>query len=266
MLPKGSSISGAFGGRARAPAHRLRSPSRGTSEGQGGSGEGRQEGNQKGRRKGKERRKKRQRSYRCFFCRRAATSDCRSRQARGRSPVADGGIRERPERGGGAPGVQKGRDRDAKCQGEPHPTRSCRRSGDGRGVCLYVGCRSSTSRAAVGKENATWGNIVRVKAWGFVLMASHRRPHCALLPHFPCPLVYPCRSDDEKLSMPGEDAADMLRLLRDDLIARIERRAAARKLSAGAACTEDQESLTVELEERLRRHWPRKGRTEVSKW
>lgn len=66
-----------------------------------------------------------------------------------------------------------------------------------------------------------------------------------------------------KLSMPEEAAADMLRLLRDDLISRIERRAVARKLSAGEACTEAQESLTVELEERLRKHWPRKGRTEV---
>lgn len=69
-----------------------------------------------------------------------------------------------------------------------------------------------------------------------------------------------------KLSMPGEATADMLRLLRDDLISRIENRAAARKMSASAACTEAQESLTVELEERLRKHWPRKGRTEVLQW
>ena len=44
---------------------------------------------------------------------------------------------------------------------------------------------------------------------------------------------------------------------------RTERRSAARKAAAEAACQEAQEILTEELEERLRKHWPRKGRTEV---
>lgn len=55
----------------------------------------------------------------------------------------------------------------------------------------------------------------------------------------------------------------MVRSLRDDLMARTEARAAARGASAEAACGDAQEALTEELEERLRKHWPRKGRTEV---
>lgn len=55
----------------------------------------------------------------------------------------------------------------------------------------------------------------------------------------------------------------MFSSLRDDLMARTEAKAAAREAAAKKACVEAQEALTEELEERLRKHWPRKGRTEV---
>lgn len=56
----------------------------------------------------------------------------------------------------------------------------------------------------------------------------------------------------------------MLRSLRDDLIKAMERGAEEREELARAACSGIQASLTEELEERLRKHWPRKGRTEVT--
>lgn len=55
----------------------------------------------------------------------------------------------------------------------------------------------------------------------------------------------------------------MFSLLRDDLVSRTETRAAVRVAAAEGACLEAQEYLAEELEERLRKHWPRKGRTEV---
>ena len=56
----------------------------------------------------------------------------------------------------------------------------------------------------------------------------------------------------------------MIASLRDDLVTRTEIKSAARRAAAEAACQEAQEILTEELEERLRKHWPRKGRTEVN--
>lgn len=55
----------------------------------------------------------------------------------------------------------------------------------------------------------------------------------------------------------------MFSSLRDELVGRMETKAAAREAAAEIACLEAQETLTEELEERLRKHWPRKGRTEV---
>lgn len=63
--------------------------------------------------------------------------------------------------------------------------------------------------------------------------------------------------------MPVEEAAVLFSSLRDDLVARAEVMAEARGAAADSACVEAQEALTEELEERLRKHWPRKGRTEV---
>lgn len=63
--------------------------------------------------------------------------------------------------------------------------------------------------------------------------------------------------------MPVDETSTMLESLRDDVIQRIETRAAERAASAQAACSDIQEALTEKLEERLRKHWPRKGRTEV---
>eukprot|EP00904_Undaria_pinnatifida_P004042 jgi/Undpi1/13639/HiC_scaffold_9.g03293.m1 len=68
----------------------------------------------------------------------------------------------------------------------------------------------------------------------------------------------------EELTFPLEETSTMIAALRDDLMTRTERRSAARKAAAEAACQEAQEILTEELEERLRKHWPRKGRTELS--
>lgn len=56
----------------------------------------------------------------------------------------------------------------------------------------------------------------------------------------------------------------MFSSLRDELMGRMEAKAAAREATAESACLEAQETLTEELEERLRKHWPRKGRMEVS--
>ncbi|CAM9256084.1 unnamed protein product [Ectocarpus sp. 12 AP-2014] len=67
----------------------------------------------------------------------------------------------------------------------------------------------------------------------------------------------------EELSMPVEEASALLSSLRDDLVSRTETRAAVRVAAAESACLEAQEYLSEELEERLRKHWPRKGRTEV---
>lgn len=55
----------------------------------------------------------------------------------------------------------------------------------------------------------------------------------------------------------------MLQSLRDSLVTRIEARAAARRTATTSSCVEIREMLTDELEERLRKHWPRKGRTQV---
>ncbi|CAN0359044.1 unnamed protein product [Ectocarpus sp. 12 AP-2014] len=66
-----------------------------------------------------------------------------------------------------------------------------------------------------------------------------------------------------QLSMPVEEASALLSSLRDDLVSRTETRAAVRVAAAESACLEAQECLSEELEERLRKHWPRKGRTEV---
>lgn len=63
--------------------------------------------------------------------------------------------------------------------------------------------------------------------------------------------------------MSVDDLSSMLHSLRDDLIARVEARARTRQVETTTACAETQEILTEELEERLRKHWPRKGRTEV---
>ena len=57
----------------------------------------------------------------------------------------------------------------------------------------------------------------------------------------------------------------MIASLRDDLVARTEIRSSARRAAAQAACQEAQEILTEEPEERLRKHWPRMGRTEVGR-
>lgn len=63
--------------------------------------------------------------------------------------------------------------------------------------------------------------------------------------------------------MPVEEASILFSSLRDDLMARTEAKAATRGAAANSDCLEAQEALTEELEERLRKHWPRKGRTEV---
>lgn len=63
--------------------------------------------------------------------------------------------------------------------------------------------------------------------------------------------------------MPVEEASALLSSLRDDLVSRTETRTAVRVAAAESACLEVQEYLAEELEERLRKHWPRKGRTEV---
>ncbi|CAN0397700.1 unnamed protein product, partial [Laminaria digitata] len=68
-----------------------------------------------------------------------------------------------------------------------------------------------------------------------------------------------------KLTLPLEETSSMLASLRDDLMTRTEGKSSARRAAAQAACQEAQEILTEELEERLRKHWPRKGRTEVNK-
>eukprot|EP00903_Cladosiphon_okamuranus_P015016 g13894.t1 len=67
----------------------------------------------------------------------------------------------------------------------------------------------------------------------------------------------------QELSMPVAEASVMFSSLRDELVGRMEKKAAAREVAAEIACLEAQEALTEELEERLRKHWPRKGRTEV---
>lgn len=63
--------------------------------------------------------------------------------------------------------------------------------------------------------------------------------------------------------MSVDDLSSMLHSLRDDLVTRVEARARARQVETTTVCAETQEILTEELEERLRKHWPRKGRTEV---
>lgn len=63
--------------------------------------------------------------------------------------------------------------------------------------------------------------------------------------------------------MPVAYASVMFSSLRDELVGRMEAKAAAREAATESACLEVQEALTEELEERLRKHWPRKGRTEV---
>lgn len=70
-------------------------------------------------------------------------------------------------------------------------------------------------------------------------------------------------SNRSQLSMPVKEASALFSSLRDDLMARTEAKAATRAATAESDCLEAQETLTEELEERLRKHWPRKGRTEV---
>ncbi|CAM9524177.1 unnamed protein product, partial [Sphacelaria rigidula] len=67
----------------------------------------------------------------------------------------------------------------------------------------------------------------------------------------------------EEVWMSVDDLSSMLHSLRDDLVTRVEARARARQVETTTVCAETQEILTEELEERLRKHWPRKGRTEV---
>ncbi|CAM9400850.1 unnamed protein product [Ectocarpus fasciculatus] len=88
--------------------------------------------------------------------------------------------------------------------------------------------------------------------------AARRRAEERLVPRDPTGEVVM-----EELSMPVEEASAMFSLLRDDLVSRTETRAAVRVAAAESACLEAQEYLAEELEERLRKHWPRKGRTEV---
>ncbi|CBJ30237.1 conserved unknown protein [Ectocarpus siliculosus] len=88
--------------------------------------------------------------------------------------------------------------------------------------------------------------------------AARRRAEERLVPRDPTGEVVM-----EELSMPVEEASALLSSLRDDLVSRTETRAAVRVAAAESACLEAQEYLSEELEERLRKHWPRKGRTEV---
>ncbi|CAM9618005.1 unnamed protein product [Scytosiphon promiscuus] len=84
--------------------------------------------------------------------------------------------------------------------------------------------------------------------------AARRRAEERLVPRDPT---------GEALSMPVGEAAVLFSSLRDDLVARAEIMAETRGAEADSACLEAQDALTEELEERLRKHWPRKGRTEV---
>lgn len=106
-----------------------------------------------------------------------------------------------------------------------------------------------------------------VKVVKISLIITFRRPSCLLSVDPPPPRTFfispPPGIPTIKLSMPVAEVADMVFSLRDDLVSRTEARSAARGADAEATCLDTQEILTEELEERLRKHWPRKGRTEV---
>ena len=67
----------------------------------------------------------------------------------------------------------------------------------------------------------------------------------------------------EKLALPVETVEEMLGALRHSLVHEAETTAAAREKKMSALFEERKGDLTFELEERLRTHWPRKGRTDV---
>ncbi|CAN0216480.1 unnamed protein product, partial [Discosporangium mesarthrocarpum] len=63
--------------------------------------------------------------------------------------------------------------------------------------------------------------------------------------------------------MPVEEVSSMVERLRDDVISLTETFSLERAAWASRTCSAAQQNLTEELEERLRKHWPRKGRIEV---
>lgn len=63
--------------------------------------------------------------------------------------------------------------------------------------------------------------------------------------------------------MPADMVLQMLASLRDSLLLAAEDATQLRETKAGELCEARTDFLTEELEERLRMHWPRKGRTEV---
>eukprot|EP00948_MAST-09A_sp_MAST-9A-sp1_P004245 g4245.t1 len=67
----------------------------------------------------------------------------------------------------------------------------------------------------------------------------------------------------ESLTIPMDLLCDMVKQLRDTLINETETDAATREKTVNELYKERAEDLTYDLEERLRTHWPRKGRTEV---
>ncbi|CAM9450007.1 unnamed protein product, partial [Choristocarpus tenellus] len=67
----------------------------------------------------------------------------------------------------------------------------------------------------------------------------------------------------EELVLPTDESSQMLSSLRVDVVSRMEASSWSRNETVSAACLDSQTFLTEELEERLRKHWPRKGRTEV---
>ena len=67
----------------------------------------------------------------------------------------------------------------------------------------------------------------------------------------------------EKLALPVETVEEMLETLRYALVDEAETTATAREKKMSTLFEERKGDLTFELEERLRTHWPRKGRTDV---
>lgn len=67
----------------------------------------------------------------------------------------------------------------------------------------------------------------------------------------------------ERPSVPSETVLGMLTALRDSLLRAAEEATGTRERKADELCGQRTDFLTEELEEKLRMHWPRKGRTEV---
>ena len=66
------------------------------------------------------------------------------------------------------------------------------------------------------------------------------------------------------VTLPESRLVELLDKLRASVVDDMETRAAARKVKIQTLTDERLTSYTEELEERLRTHWPRKGRSEVS--